>query len=288
MANLRDLRLRITSVGNIQKITGAMEMVATTKLRRFQDRAVAAKPYSEEIEELVRRLAGAVSNNPAAAGDAAALFRVVNPDAPRAVLFIGSDRGLCGAYNASVQRYLDKMIAERGGQHCFYVMGRKAIAHAERVGYKVNAYLEDCVLEKANFGDAAAISSMLVKGFRAGEFSGVELCFTKFVSMAKYIPVLESFLPIQAPDDAVEEDTILEPGGPELLGRLIPKYLEIAVNHAMLESITSEYASRRFAMKNATEAAGDMKKEINRAFNKARQQKITSEILEIVSGAEAL
>jgi F-type H+-transporting ATPase subunit gamma len=288
VANLRDLRQRITSVGNIQKITGAMEMVATTKLRRFQDRAVASKPYSGEIEELVRRLSGAVQSNPRLAGEAASLFAAGNPSAPRAILFIGSDRGLCGAYNSNVQRFLDAQLGDRNGDHVFFVMGRKAMSHASRANYQVAAYLEEHVLEKATFADAAAISSALVKAFQNGEISGVDLCFTRFVSMMKYVPVLEPFLPIHSPAEEANDDTLLEPGAPDVLGRLIPKYLETAVHHAMLESITSEYAARRFAMKNATEAAADMKKEINRAYNKARQQKITSEILEIVSGAEAL
>ncbi len=288
MANLRDLRQRITSVGNIEKITRAMEMVATTKLRRFQDKAVAAKPYTADIEELVRRLAGAVQADPAAAGDAAALFEVANPDAPRAVLFVGSDRGLCGAYNSNVQRKLDEHLAASESGHDLYVLGRKAMEHAERSGYTVHIFLEDYPLEKVGFTDAAAISAMLVSAFRAGEVSGVDLCYTRFVSMMKYTPVVEEFLPIRSPEGDADSETILEPDGPDVLGRLIPKFLETAIYHALLESITSEYASRRFAMTNATEAAGDMKKEITRSFNKARQQKITSEILEIVSGAEAL
>ncbi len=288
MANLRDLRQRITSVGNIEKITRAMEMVATTKLRRFQDKAVAAKPYTADIEELVRRLVGAVKADPAAAGDALALFQVAAPEAPRAVLFVGSDRGLCGAYNSNVQRKLDEHIAANGGAVELYVIGRKAMEHADRSGYPVHSYLEDYPLEKISFADAAAISAALVAAFRAGRISGVDLCFTRFFSMMKYTPVVEEFLPIRATEGEGDVESILEPDGPQVLGRLIPKFLETAVYHALLESITSEYASRRFAMTNATEAAGDMKKEITRSFNKARQQKITSEILEIVSGAEAL
>jgi F-type H+-transporting ATPase subunit gamma len=288
MANLRDLRQRITSVGNIEKITRAMEMVATTKLRRFQDRAVAAKPYTADIEELVRRLAGAVQADPAAAGDAAALFEVADPAAPRAVLFIGSDRGLCGAYNSNVQRRLDEHVEQLSGPFELYVMGRKAMEHAHRLGYPVHAYLEDYPLEKADFSDAAAISGLLVQAFRAGRASAVDLCYTRFLSMMKYEPVVEEFLPIRSPEGEADTETLLEPDGTEVLGRLIPKFLETAIYHALLESITSEYASRRFAMSNATEAAGDMKKAITRTFNKARQQKITSEILEIVSGAEAL
>lgn len=292
MANIRDLRQRITSVGNIQKITRAMEMVATTKLRRFQEKTVSAKPYTLEIEELVRGLSGAVASEPEAAGDAAPLFSAPNPDAPVGVLLIGSDRGLCGAYNANIQRaledYLDGLRAE-GRPFCLYVIGRKAMDHARRMKYKVEGYFDTVNLESIDFGEAAAVSNALVSAFRAGQLSELKLAFTSFVSMARYDPSVASFLPIAAAEsNGPASDAILEPGGPELLGRLVPRYLETRIFHALLESVTSEYASRRFAMKNATDAAGDMKKDITRVYNRARQAKITAEITEIVSGAEAL
>jgi F-type H+-transporting ATPase subunit gamma len=289
MANIRDLRQRITSVGSIQKITRAMEMVATTKLRRFQGRAVAAKPYSSELEALVRGLAGAVASDPEAAGAAASLFQPGPADAPLGILFIGSDRGLCGAYNANIQRKLDDFIDRLEGKpFTLYVVGRKAMAHATRREYPVAAYLEDLDQEKASFGDAARVAGMLVAHHRQGKLSGVVLCSTAFRSAARFDPVIEPFLPIAPPKDAVAAEPILEPAGPEVLGRLIPRYLETSVFHALLEAVTSEYASRRFAMKNATDAAGDMKKDITRLYNRARQAKITQEITEIVSGAEAL
>lgn len=292
MANIRDLRQRITSVGNIQKITRAMEMVATTKLRRFQESTVAAKPYTVEIEELVRGLSGAVASEPEAAGDAAPLFSAPNPDAPVGVLLIGSDRGLCGAYNANIQRaledYLDGLRKE-GRDFRLYVIGRKAMDHAKRMKYTVEGYFDTVNLESVDFGEAAAVSNALVSAFRMGQLSELKLGFTSFVSMVKYDPQVVTFLPIASADaDGPASDAILEPGGPELLGRLVPRYLETRIYHALLESVTSEYASRRFAMKNATDAAGDMKKDITRLYNRARQAKITAEITEIVSGAEAL
>ena len=288
MANIRDLRQRITSVGNIQKITRAMEMVATTKLRRFQVNTVNAQPYSEEINSLVKCLAGAVASDPEAAGEAASLFSEGNTAAPLGVLFVGSDRGLCGAYNSNVARALDEFIQSSDKECVLYVVGSKAMAHADRRDYKVAAYFEDFSLEQVNFATAAGISNHLVSEFRSGAVSSLMICATIFKSMARYDPTITRFLPIAAPDGAPAADTILEPSGPELLGRLIPRYLETRVFHSFLESITSEYASRRFAMKNATDAAGDMKKDITRVYNRARQAKITSEITEIVSGAEAL
>jgi F-type H+-transporting ATPase subunit gamma len=292
VANIRDLRQRITSVGNIQKITRAMEMVATTKLRRFQGQTVAAKPYSEEIEELVRGLSGAVASEPEAAGDAATLFADGNPDAPVGVLVVGSDRGLCGAYNANIVRevaaYLEQLTAD-GKDYRLYVIGKKPLGYLKGSGLKVQAYLDQINLEKVHFNDAAAVSAMLVDAFRNGEVSEIKLAYTSFLSMVRYKPQVSHFLPIvPAAGSGPSSDAILEPSGPELLGRLVPRYLETSVFHALLESITSEYASRRFAMTNATDAASDMKKDITRVYNRARQAKITAEISEIVSGAEAL
>ena len=291
MANIRDLRLRITSVGNIQKITGAMEMVATTKLRRFQTVAVEAKPYTEGIEELIRGLSATVASEPSAAGDSAPLFAPGAEGKPIGILFIGSDRGLCGAYNTTVGKELDAAVAKLDQDFVLYVVGRKAMAHAERMGYPVAQHLEDFNLEKMTFAEAASISSMLVREFRLGNLSGVSVCFTRFVSMMRYVPEMGAFLPIADDEsEAVGEaaDVILEPSAPQVMGSIVPRYLETRIYHALLESITSEYASRRFAMTNATEAASDMKTEITREYNRARQQKITSEFLEIVSGAEAL
>ena len=288
MANIRDLRQRITSVGNIQKITRAMEMVATTKLRRFQGSAVAAGPYTEELGALVRGLSGAVASRPEAAGEAAPLFAPGDAAQPVGILFVGSDRGLCGAYNANVQRRLDEMVRGLDGPFQLFVIGRKALAHAKRRGYRVAAYFDHLDLEKLSFSDAASVSATLVREFRAGRLSSVALCTTHFRSMVRYEPVIEPFLPIAPEGGAPAGDVLLEPGGPQLLGRLVPRYLETSVFHALLEAVTSEYASRRFAMKNATDAAGDMKRDITRLYNRARQAKITSEITEIVSGAEAL
>ncbi len=292
MANIRDLRQRITSVGNIQKITRAMEMVATTKLRRFQGRTVAAKPYGQELEKLVQGLSAAVASEPGAAGNAAVLFQPGASTKPLGILVVGSDRGLCGAYNSNVFRKVVEMIEQQQGDYVLYVIGRKAQKEALRRKMNIHAYLEDFDLESSSFGKAAGIANMLVNDFRLGNLSGVAVCATKFRSMVRYEATSDSFLPI-APAAEVQaskftQEPILEPSGPKVLGSLIPRYLETRIYHALLEAITSEYASRRFAMKNATDAAGDMKKDLTRLYNRARQAKITQEISEIVSGAEAL
>lgn len=291
MPNIRDLRVRIDSIGNIQKITRAMEMVASTKLRRYQERTTAAQPYSAEIAALVGRLAPSMAGNPEAAGHAAPLFADGPAQKPLSILFVGSDRGLCGSYNSNVQRCLDEQIAAHDGAVQLHVIGRKAMAHAERMGYPVACYHEGLSLERVHFHEARALCLRLIREFRDGSVSDVVLCSTRFASMVKHVPTWSALLPIR-PDsietDAGGDDTILEPGGPELLGSLIPRYLENTVFMALMEAVTSEFAARRMAMKNATDAAGDMKQELNRTYNKVRQEKITSEILEVVTGAEAL
>lgn len=289
MANIRDLRQRIRSVGNIQKITRAMEMVATTKLRRFQARTLAAKPYSDRLEELVRAIGVSLAGNPDAAGESAPLFRPGAAGAPQGILLIASDRGLCGAYNANVMRLLEDEVRARDGKVSLYVIGRKGMAYANRRKFPVAAYFDQVNPEKMEFGTAAAVSGALVSDFKAGKISGITLLSTRFVSMVKYVSDSAPFLPIAPPQGTRGTgEPILEPDGAAVLGRLVPRYLETRVFHAILESVTSEYASRRFAMKNATSAAGDMKKALTRDYNRARQARITTEILEIVSGAEAL
>jgi len=290
VANIRDLRQRIRSVGSIQKITRAMEMVSTTKLRRFQARTVAAKPYSGRLSELVQALASGVARDAEAAGEAAALFRSGAAAAPQAILLVTSTRGLCGAFNANLYRKLEEETQRHAGKIALYVIGRKGMSYASRRRLPVSAYFEQVNLERLDFGTAAAVSNALVSDFRAGKISGVTLLSTRFVSMMRYVAEAAPFLPIAPPAaaPAARGEALLEPSGPELLGRLIPRYLETRVYHALLESVTSEYASRRFAMKNATSAAGDMKKDLTRDYNRARQARITTEILEIVSGAEAL
>jgi F-type H+-transporting ATPase subunit gamma len=291
VATIRDLRDRIDSVGSIQKITRAMEMVATTKLRRFQSKTVAAKPYGERLNALVAGLSGTIAGEPGTAGNAAALFADGNPDAPTGILFVGSDRGLCGAYNSNIQRRLDAELADIDGEYVLYVVGKKAMAYAARMNYPVSHYFDDFDLEKMTAADASALSSVLVNDFRNGTVSSVHLCSTLFVSAARYTQSFQQFLPIAAESNdepVAANDAILEPTGPELLGELIPSYLENRFFQAFLEAITSEYASRRFAMKGATDAARDMKKDITRLYNRARQAKITQEISEIVSGAAAL
>jgi len=288
MATIRDLKLRITAVGNIRQITRAMEMVATTKLRRFQDRAVASRPYALEIEGLVQTLAlhvGGGSDNP--------LF--AERDGKRtAILVVTSDRGLCGAYNSNVFATLrEYQRANTDRELEYHVVGKKGMAYLHRRVDEIRSYFDDPPLEKMDHRDTAHIAQYFVKLFLDGEVDEVKVLYTQFVSMSRYIPTVFSFLPLSGVADQNGEprpsaDVILEPDPATIFGSLIPKYLETRMYNMLIESLTSEYASRRVSMKNATDAATDMGGELKLMYNRLRQDRITKELLELVGGAEAL
>ncbi len=287
MANIRDLKDRIKSVGSIRQITRAMEMVATTKLRRFQDRATASGPYAREIEGLVQSLA-------ALAGETAEhpLFRE-RPGKRTAVLLVTSDRGLCGAYNANICSALKTHLEDLGDREVrFFVIGKKGLAWLRRGGMEVAEVLDEVPLERMDYRSAAKLAHGLVRRFLAGEFDECRVAYTAFRSMARYVPTVFRLLPLSVIDGGggggPKGDLILEPGSREIFERLVPKYLETRVFNLLMESLTSEFASRMVSMKNATDAATDMQGALKKQYNRARQERITKELLDIVGGAEAL
>ncbi|MBL8801794.1 MAG: ATP synthase F1 subunit gamma [Planctomycetes bacterium] len=275
-------------MGNIKQITRAMEMVATTKLRRFQDRAVASRPYAQEIAQLLGRLSAAMGDK--LAGEP--IFRP-GPGKAVALLVIGSDRGLCGAYNSQLFAAFERWIAANPGVdvRCF-VYGKRAYQYLQkRGGVKIERYFAEPPLEKLDYRLAKFTAKALTDAFNSGEYREVKILYTAFESMAKYVPTAMGFLPVQAASTAGDNsasDVILEPNVEALLGKLVPRYLETRIYNALLESITSEYASRRMAMKNATDAATDMQSLLKGVYNRRRQEGITKDLLDIVGGAEAL
>lgn len=294
MASIRDLRSRIKSVGNIRQITRAMEMVASTKLRRFQDRAVASRPYAVEIAGMVARMGAllgeALSERP--------LFQKGKGD-KTLVLVVSSDRGLCGAYNSNLFRSLELWLRERGSRPVdYYVVGRKGYQYLTRRGREVERFLVEPPLEKMDYRGAARIARILTDAFLSGKYSDVVVFYTAFESMVRYVPKSPQLLPINASamlndgkadkDGKSGGDMILEPEPAVIFDRLVPRYLETRIYNALLESLTSEYASRRVSMKNATDAARTMQGALKRVYNKKRQENITKELLDIVGGAEAL
>ncbi|HKD99483.1 MAG TPA: ATP synthase F1 subunit gamma [Planctomycetota bacterium] len=291
MASLRDLRRRIRSLVSIKQITRAMEMVATTKLRRVQGRAIASRPFTNEIETIVRRFAATVPPG------ASPLLE--NPDAKAAatrtvgLVIVTSDRGLCGAYNANVLGEFHRWIDENpGAKPRLYVFGKKGYVYLFRRGYEVVHYFSDPPLEKLDFWSARIAARTVADEFLKGVVSEVHVISTRFDSMVTFRPAVTRWLPVSpgkaAPEEAVDAAAIVEPSRPFLLDRLVPKYLAIKIWNLLLESLTSEYASRRVSMKNATDAAEEMRGTLLRTYNRARQESITKQLLEIVGGAEAL
>ncbi|MCR9246943.1 MAG: ATP synthase F1 subunit gamma [bacterium] len=291
MANLKELRGRIKSVASIAQITGAMEMVASMKLRKVQAKAQNFHPYTAEIRHMIERLAGHVS------GDAdLPLFR------QREVKTVGffvitSDRGLCGSYNSNLLALLDKQIKAaqgEGKQLKFWVYGRKGYAWLTRRGFAVERFFVEPPLDKADFAAAKLVGDELVNSFDEGEVDQVRMIYTEFASVARFVPTDEQFLPItsiavgEESDNKYELDFLLEPDAETVFNRLMPRYLETVAFDAMLQSLASEHASRRMAMKGATDAAGRMSKDLKKVYNRARQETITKELLDIVGGANAV
>jgi F-type H+-transporting ATPase subunit gamma len=291
MGGIRELRGRIKSVGNIRQITRAMEMVASTKLRRFQDRALSSRPYSEEISALVGNLAQVL-------GDAVAERPLFQPGAGKAVavLLVSSDRGLCGAYNSYVFRALEKWLETlpSGTDVRYFVYGKKGYQYLSARKREIARLFVEPALEQIDYRAAARAAKDLTDVFLSGEFSEVRVLSTAFETLVRYVPRWIEFLPIKAEsllqDSAGkgDSDVILEPDADTIFDRLVPRYLETRIYNALIEAITSEYASRRASMKNAAEAAKDMQGELKLVYNRKRQESITKELLDIVGGVEAL
>lgn len=297
MASIRDLRNRIKSVGNIRQITRAMEMVATTKLRRFQERAVASRPYSQEIAGMVERLSAMLGED---VGDRPLFGGAGRGSGDRTlILLVTSDRGLCGAYNSNVFKALELWLKDHPGRAVdYFVYGRKGYQYLTRRGREVERFLVEPPLEQTDYRGAARAARALTDAYLTGRYSQVLVLYTAFESMVRYVPRVVQFLPIEggagasaatkASTSAPRGDVILEPDAATIFDRLVPRYLDTRIYNALLESLTSEYASRRVSMKNATDAARTMQGALKRVYNKKRQETITKELLDIVGGAEAL
>lgn len=292
MANLKELRGRIKSVSSIAQITGAMEMVASMKLRKVQAKAQSFAPYTAEIRDMIQRIAAKVAGE-----EDVPLFtqREVNTVG---FFLISSDRGLCGSYNSNLLMALKKKVdalQAEGKQVKFWVYGRKGYSWLTRRGYEVERLFAEPALDKADFSAGKLAAQALVEAFTSGAVDEMRLHTTRFVSMAKFVPTEQPFLPIRTiavGDDAEENnyelDFLIEPDASTVFNALMPRYLETVIFDAMLQSLTSEHASRRMAMKGATDAAGRMTKDLKKIYNRARQESITKELLDIVGGASAV
>jgi F-type H+-transporting ATPase subunit gamma len=299
MATLRDIRRRINSVKSTQQITRAMKLVAAAKLRRAQERILEARPYSYKMGEV---LADLVLRSPRElhplltkrGGGTNGATRDGNPDRKMLVIISG-DRGLCGAFNSNIiRRSMEFLRGYQGDPEIsltLIVVGRKARDFYRRRGqYSVRSEYAN-FFDKLAYSHAAQIGQDLVRAYVGKEADEVHLVYNEFKSVATQRVVVEQLLPIQpapVPEGASIVEFEFEPSPSVVLDRLLPKHVEVQVYRALMESLAAEYGARMTAMENATKNASEMIDKLTLIYNKARQAAITKELIEIVSGAEAL
>ncbi|HEX5630467.1 MAG TPA: F0F1 ATP synthase subunit gamma [Acidimicrobiia bacterium] len=285
-AELRRIQRRIKSVRSTMKITRAMELIATSRIARAQQRVAAAEPYTRKMDEVIRNVA-------AASGGASHPLLEVRPVRTAGVLVVTSDRGLAGAYNGNVMRLAETRLIEltRAGTDVrVYVVGRKAQSYFRYRGYLIQqAFLG--VTDTPGYGDARAVANVVMNDFAEGTIDTLEVFTTRYVSALTQTATSRLLLPIAPPPElgsTVPVGYTYEPNPEAILGRLLPRYVEAAAFGILLEASASEHAARRRAMKAATENAEELTRVLSRQANQARQAEITTEISEIVGGAEAL
>ena len=292
---VRAIRGRIRSVENTAKVTKAMELVAASKMRRAQDRALAARPYSERMRAVLARLAG--SPEARSGGDADSLHPLLDERDVKhfAFIHITANRGLAGGLNANMNRAGANLALERQ-PHVERVsvisVGRKGRDFFRRAGFPQIAEFTD-LGDYPTMGDTLPISRIVTEDYINGEIDQVYVGFQQFINTAVQRPTVRQLLPIEPPEDMGESmggaaDFIFEPSPQALLETLLPRYVEMQVFEAILEAAASEQSARMVAMRAATDAANDMVADLTLTYNKARQELITSELLDIVGGTAAI
>ncbi|MFP8892412.1 MULTISPECIES: ATP synthase F1 subunit gamma [Chryseobacterium] len=284
MANLKEIRGRITSISSTMQITRAMKMVSAAKLKKAQDAIVMLRPYSEKLQELIQNV------NSSSDPDQISVY--AQKREVKRVLFIAvtSNRGLAGAFNSSIVKELNLQFQNNAQYEIEVLPVGKKVYDAVRKSRKVYTN-GSTVYDNLNFDAVAHITEGVMTSFREGKFDEVYVIYNKFVNAATQEVTTEQLLPISMPENTepqVETDYIFEPNRAEILDNLIPKSIKTQVFKAILDSVASEHGARMTAMHKATDNAQALKNDLVIFYNKARQAAITNEILEIVSGAEAL
>ena len=285
MAKGRELKGRIKTVENTRKITRTMEMVATSKMKRAQDRVAAARPYANALSEVISSLYSP---------ELAERFPLLRQPARvrrAAVLLLTSNRGLAGGFNSNLNKEARSLLArlEREGTDVeFHVVGRKGLGYFRYVGRAIASNRTD-LTDRPTAQDAAELVDGLMRGFVAGSLDAVYVVQAKFNSALSTPPTAVRVLPVEPPPRrAAQRDYLLLPSAEAILTELLPSYVRNAVYRALVETVAAEQGARRTAMKNATDNANEMLNVLRRTFNRARQAQITQEIAEIVGGAAAL
>lgn len=293
MANLKALRGRITSVKSTQKITKAMNMVAAAKLRRAQDSVVASRPYAERMERVIGTLASGMEGR----DDAPPLLAGSGADQRHLIVVATAERGLCGGFNANIAKRARAKIAEledAGKDVQILCVGRKGRDALRRMhGRKIIDTIELAGVRNVGFENASPIGQRLLKMFENDEFDVCHLIFSKFVSVLTQEPTVLRLIPAQVSGDVEPPDLegavyTYEPDEDQILRELLPRNISVQIFRGLLENAASEQGARMTAMDNATRNAGDMIDRLTLEYNRQRQAAITNELIEIISGAEAL
>jgi F-type H+-transporting ATPase subunit gamma len=286
MANLKSIKKRIVSVKNTRQITKAMKMVSAAKLRRAQENVVAARPYAKKLGEVLQRLARSWEED-----SHPLLEKRVSEKA--LIILVTSDRGLCGGFNANISKAAERYIKERKDdftEMSLLTIGRKGYEFLKNRQTIRKNYTG--VLSNLNYQTAAMLAQEVVDGYLAGDYDEVFLIYNAFRSVMSQDITLQQILPITPPESAAEEEIaqeyIYEPSKAKLLAELLPKYIEVTMFKAMLESIASEHGARMTAMDSASKNATEMIGKLTLVYNRARQAAITTELMEIISGAESI
>ena len=285
MAKGRELKGRIKSVENTRKITRTMEMVATSKMKRAQDRVVAARPFANSLTEVIANL-----YTPELA-ERFPLLRQPATIRKAAIIILTTNRGLAGAFNANLlkeSRSLLNRLKQENVEAELHVVGKKGLGYFRYVGRAVASSRID-ITDRPSAENAAELVDQLIQRFASGEIDAVHVVYAKFNSALSTPPSTLTILPVTPPERKGQQpDYILLPSAEVILTQLLPSYVRNSVYRALVETAAGEQGARRTAMKNATDNAGEMLNVLRRTFNRARQAQITQEIAEIVGGAAAL
>ena len=285
MPSVRDIRRRIRSVDNTAKVTNAMSLIAASKMRRAQNSVLEGRPYSVKIQEVIAHLAAQPMDDESSAQPLLA----VRPVEKTTVLMISPDRGLCGGLHANLNRRVGQFILNQEVPIQAIAVGRKGRDFMARTNQDLKATFTD-LGETPLLVDTHAISHMVIDSYCDGEADEVYLAYTQYVSTMVQEPVIEKLLPITPAELTASESVgyIYEPGNLAVLQNLLPRFVEMQIYHAILESIASEQSARMVAMRAATDNASELAGDLTLTMNKLRQESITNELLDLIGGQIAL
>lgn len=290
MPSLKEVRIRINSVISTKQITSAMKMVSASKLRRAQNAIIKLRPYSIKLNEILQNLKSSIS------GSDEAVYSEQRGEENVLLVLLTSNRGLCGAFNSNIIKTVTKLASEKyatqnaAGKLHLMCIGKKGSDYFSRRNFKIAA-IKNEIYDSLSFENANLIALELMSEFNKGTYDKIEIVYNQFKNAAVQKLIVEQFLPIsesQDDDHGAQSDYIFEPDKTQIIKDLVPRTLRVQFYKTLLDSFASEHGARMTAMHKATDNAEELLKDLRLAYNKARQASITKEILEIISGANAL